>query len=158
MEDKVFDEAFESGGIMGAEFEDVPEEIDEVEEEPVSADLYALVYLGHLTGSVDIGNHKINFRTLKIGEELEAALLADKYKDTVEASRALATALVAASITLVDGEPLVQTIGPTENPLEARFLYILKNWHWAPTIRTIFGEYNTLVLQAQEAEQEIKKG
>ena len=159
MSEVAFDEAFESGeGRMGLSYEDVPEPEDEIVDEPIDQDTYSLVYLGHLTSSVTIRNHTINIRTLKIGEELEAALLADKYKDTVEAGRALATALVAASVTTVDGKPLVASLGPVDNIMEQRFLYILNNWYWQPTIRTVYAEYNSMALQAQQVEEDVKKG
>jgi hypothetical protein len=85
MEDEtLLDEAFEHSAE--------PDDIDV----PVSTETYNLLQLGYLTSDIVVGNHTITVRTLRIGEELEAALLAEKYKDTVDAGRAMATALAAA--------------------------------------------------------------
>lgn len=128
------------------------------EEESLAEDEVALLYVGHLSGSVTLGNRVIRIRTLKIGEELEAALLAERWRNTAEASRALVVAYVAAAITSVDGKPLVQILGPTENELEMKFQFILENWYWQPTIRTVYEEYNSLVKRLVEAIETTKKG
>lgn len=126
-------------------------------EEPISDDTAGLLQLGSLTDTVDVGNHEIRVRTLRIGEELNAALLANKYKDTVEEGRALATALVAAAIVTVDGEPLLgQPLGPRDNSLEQRFDYILNNWYW-DTVEKIWVGYNALLTRLIEATDDLKK-
>lgn len=126
-------------------------------EEPIAEDTYSLLYLGYLTDTVKIGNHEIRIRTLKIGEELNAALLANRYKDTVEEGRALATALIAAAITSVDGLPLLgQLIGPGDDSIEAKFDFILKNWYWE-SARQVWEAYNGLLRRVQNAGDEIKK-
>jgi len=127
------------------------------EPEPVSDDISGLLQLGYLTDTVQIGNHEIRIRTLRIGEELKAAQLANQYKDTVEEARALATALVAAVIMSVDGEPLLgQSLGPREASHEAKFDYILANWYWEP-VGIIWEAYNKLLQRAREAEDDLKK-
>lgn len=126
-------------------------------EEPIQEDTYSLLYLGHLSDTVTIGTHQIHIRTLKIGEELNAALLANRYKDTVEEGRALATALVAASIVSVDDGPLVgQLIGPGDDSIEVKFNYILNNWYWE-SVRQVWDAYNKLLVRIQESTEEIKK-
>ncbi len=128
------------------------------EEEPISNDVSGLLQLGHLTDTVRIGNHEIRIRTLKIGEELNAALVANKYKETVEEGRALATALVAASVTSVDGEPLLgQSLGPRDNSPEAKFDYILTNWYWE-TVNQVWTAYNQLIKRVDMAADDLKKG
>ena len=126
-------------------------------EELVSDDTAGLLQLGSLTDTVDVGGHEIRIRTLKIGEELNAALLANKYKETVEEARALATALVAAAVVTVDGEPLLgQPLGPRDNSLEQRFDYILNNWYW-DTISKVWVGYNALLDRLVEATDDLKK-
>lgn len=126
-------------------------------EEPVHDDTYGLLYVGHLTDIVKIGQHEVRIRTLKIGEELNAALLANRYKDTVEEGRALATALVAAAIDTVDGKPLLgELIGPGDNAIEAKFDYILRNWYWE-SARQVWDAYNALLQRVQQAGEELKK-
>ena len=128
-----------------------------IDEEPVHEDTYSLLYLGHLTDIVQIGQHEIRIRTLKIGEELKAALLANRYKDTVEEGRALATALIAGAIVSVDGEPLLGTlIAPGDDSLEAKFDYILNNWYWE-SARHVWEAYNGLLQRVQQSGDELKK-
>lgn len=139
------------------EYQVEPEELAE-EEEPLSDREYSLLYLGHLTDTVTVGNHTIRIRTLKIGEELNAALIAHKYQDTVESGRSLATALVAACIVNVDDKPLLTTtLGPGDSGVEAKFDYILHNWYWG-TIELVFKSYNNLLGEARELFDQIKKG
>lgn len=155
MENKpLFEEAFSAPAFTDDEsvaFD--PQQI----EEPITEDTYSLLYLGHLTDVVKIGSHEVRIRTLKIGEELNAALLANRYKDTVEEARALATALIAASIISVDGEPLLgQAIGPRDDSLDAKFDYLLRNWYWE-SARQVWEAYNNLLKRVQESADEIKK-
>jgi hypothetical protein len=147
----------EQGSLLDEAFDTPMSEEDmEFEEEPLGIDESNLIYRGYLTGELTLGNHEISLRTLRIGEELEAALLADKYKDTVEAGRALATAIVAAAIVTVDGESLVAGLGPGENTLESRFKYILRNWYWI-TVRQIYEEYNVLLRRVIDTYESVKK-
>lgn len=148
-EGSLLDEAFTTP--MSEEEEELLEE-----EDPLSQDESNLIYRGHLTSQVYIGGREIKLRTLRIGEELEAAMLVDRYKDSVEAARALATAIVAAAITSVDGKPLVQSLGPTENTLETRLNYLLKNWYWI-TVREVYAEYNRLMRRVVDAYESVKK-
>lgn len=127
------------------------------EEEPIEEETFNLLYLGHLTDTVKIGQHEIRIRTLKIGEELNAALLANRYKGTIEEGRALATALIAAAITSVDGQSLLgQLIGPGDDSIEAKFDYILKNWYWESASK-VWEAYNNLLKQVQASTEELKK-
>lgn len=131
--------------------------VEMIEEEPISNDTYGLLYVGHLTDTVQVGPHEIRIRTLKVGEELNAALLANRYKDTIEEGRALATALVSAAIVSVDGGPLTgEMIGPRDDSLESKFDYILKNWYW-DTVRRVWDAYNGLLTRVQESADELKK-
>lgn len=130
----------------------------EVEEEELNEDTYGLLYAGYLTDVVKIGPHEIRIRTLKIGEELTAAILANRYKDTIEEGRALATALVAAAIVSVDGSALQgNLLGPKDDSIEARFDYILENWYWE-VIRQVWEEYNKLLTRVRDSAEDLKKG
>jgi len=137
---------------------DVPVfEEPEIQEDPIADDTYSLLQLGYLTDTVTIGTHVIRIRTLKIGEELNAALLANKYKDTAEEARAFATALVAGSIVSVDNAPLLgELLGPRDDALEAKFDFILANWHWEP-INRLWVKYNELLNRVRESADELKK-
>lgn len=151
-----------SESLYDAAFDDEPREVQypEVEEpeEDLAEEELSLLYNGHLSSEVRIGNRSIRLRTLKIGEELEAALLAARWKDTAEGNRALVTAYVAAAVTTVDGEPLTTSLGPNENEMEQKFYHILNNWYWQPTVNAVYTEYNELLRRVNEATESIKKG
>ena len=146
MEDSTpFDEAFDATPVVA------------VEEKPLDEETYGLIYRGFLTSEIKIGVHKIAIRTLRIGEELEAALLAAKYRESVEYPRALATAQVAACITSVDGKQLLEErLGPQDEKLEAKFQYIQQNWYW-PTIHAVHSEYMRLVQEMLDKYETVKK-
>lgn len=157
-EDSPLDEAFERT------FEPEPEvklrEPDSpvvLEAPPLKPETQSLLYTGHLTSEVQIGNHRIDIRSLRIGEEFEAALLAKKYEETVEAGRALAAALVAAAITRVDGKPLVyEPLSDDDLTVEAKFKYLLDNWYWPP-IQKVYQAYGALVREVSEAYENLGK-
>jgi len=130
-------------------------QVETVEEEELDEDEQALLYNGHLTSEVHIGERVIRLRTLKIGEELEASLLASRWKDTADGTRALVTAYVAAAVTSVDGQPLVTALGPNDNELEMKFNHILTNWYWSPTINNVYAEYNNLLRRVNEVSEKV---
>jgi len=151
MSESLYDAAFEQR--EDAQPEDTPEPSEEL-----SDDETTLLYTGHLTSQVTLGNRVIRLRTLKIGEELEASLLAARYRDTADANRALVTAFVAAAVTTVDGDPLVVRLGPGENELEKKFQFVLDNWYWSPTISSGYAEYNALLRRVNEASESVNLG
>jgi hypothetical protein len=151
-----YDRVFEPAPEEIPDFQFPPEEVQF--EEEISDESYGLIYRGYLTDDFSIGTHDIVIRTLKIGEELEAALVAAKYRDTIDYGRALATALVAAAIVTVDGQPLIQEgLGPNENMLESKFRYILRNWYWASTIKQIHDRYQSMYEKVQVTYEDLKK-
>lgn len=156
-------EGSENASYYEGVFDDATEDEVEVEfveevivEKPIEDDAYRLIYKGELTDVVEFGAHKFKLKTLKIGEELEASLLASRYENTVDAGRALATALVAASIVTVDDEPLVELIGPGEKSLDAKFKYITENWYWF-TVAKLYETYDSLLNRSLKVLDELKK-
>jgi hypothetical protein len=148
----LYDEALDHGVVE-------PEPVEEVEEEeqPISNPEYNLLYRGHNQTETQIGQHTIRLRTLRIGEELEATLLAEKYKDTAEYPRALMTAMVAASIVSVDNKPLIGSpLGPQEESVTAKFDYLMKHWYWV-TVRDVFAAYNDMLGQTLAIYESVKK-
>jgi hypothetical protein len=134
------------------------EPTEDFKDTPVTFEEETLLTKGYFTSTVKLGNNEVVIRTLKIGEELEAALLAHKYAETIEAGRALATALVAAAVVTVNGKPLIrEPLGRADETLEARFNYIAHNWYWL-TVKNIHEEYNILLDQALSSFSKIKKG
>lgn len=149
----LYDEALDRsamglGLVDEAEIEEIvePKEEKTEEEKPEqNIRLLNLLEVGYITTTVDIGTNQIVLRTLKIGEELEAALLADPWKDTAEAGRAVATATVAASVVSVNGGPVVKGLGPQDQDLQAKFDYIRRNWYWN-TIGVLYTAYDQQLL------------
>jgi len=134
----------------------VVEEVEEAPSEPITPTLFGLIHVGHLTDTFEVFGSKVSIRTLKIGEELEAELLISKYRNTQEENRAYMTALVAACITSVDNQPLIQSLGPSGETLERKFAYISENWNWI-TIAAIYDHYRLLVNKVMESLDEVKK-
>lgn len=131
-----------------------PETVDQLP--PLTGDTLGLMWIGHLTATVTIGQHKIGLRTLKIGEELEAELAVQKFKETEEAGSAYATALISAAITSVDDQPLIVSLGPAEETVEAKFKFVSENWH-RPVIEMIYAEFRELNERAKLAAAELSK-
>ena len=130
---------------------------DEEVEAPLSLETQSLLQTGHLVSEVNVGSHRIEIRSLRVGEEFQAALLAKRYEETVEAGRALATALVAAAIMRVDGKPLVgDPLTAGDLTLEAKFLHILDNWYWPP-IQRVYNEYGVLIKGVTDAYEQLGK-
>ena len=130
---------------------------EEKPEEPLRTRILGLLYLNKLTDSFDYQGHDFVIKTLKIGEELEAALITQEYMQTPDYERALATALVAASIETVDGKPLVTSLGPSEdNYLRHKFEYIKDRWYWT-TIGFVYSKYIDLLQKQKEALDEFEK-
>lgn len=118
-----FDEVFDGQDDISFDKPTKPVE----EEEAITVEEETLLTRGFFTSVAQVGTNDIVLRTLKVGEELEVALLVSRYQNTIEATRALITATVAAAITSVNGLPLMQGLGPESESLEAKFNYIARN-------------------------------
>ncbi len=116
-----FDEAFDS---TQATLDQPPVEAPVAEEYP-SLEEETLLQRGYFSSTITLGTNKVIVRTLKIGEELEVALVAQKYQDSIEATRALIAATVAAAVVSVNGKPLIPfALGQSDGSIEAKFVYI----------------------------------
>lgn len=147
--DREFDER-----VDGQELEWVDETTPE---SPVSPEIFGLLNLGKLTKDIDIRGHKITLRTLTMGEELEIGLMLKEFEGTQEWGRALATALVAASIVTLDGKPLVEALGPGEDLLPRKYSYVQKSMYW-PVIKIVYEEgYIPLAADQQTAIDDFRK-
>ena len=116
-----FDEAFDADQVATL----VEPNLDTSNEEEITIAEESILQRGFFSTTVELGTNKIVIRTLKIGEELEAALVAQKYQETIEATRALITATIAASVVSVNGQPLITfPLGVKDESLDAKFNYI----------------------------------
>jgi len=116
-----------------------------------------LMWLGHLEDEVKFGGHTFLLRTLKIAEELEAAVIAKEYLETFGQTKATAAAHVAAALTSVDGDDsFCPPIGPdAKQHLRAKFNYVTENWYW-PLTEHLFGKYVDLVRRQADAIEAVE--
>jgi hypothetical protein len=111
-----------------------------------------LLWLGYLEDSFAYGGHHFRIRTLKVGEELEAALLAKEYLESLGAVRANSTSQLAAAIISVDNDTnFCPSLGPNpQDALTSKFQYICQKWHW-PVVEYIFNKYIELLNEQAQA-------
>lgn len=120
-----------------------------------------LLWLGYLEQEVTYGGHTFVLRTMKGAEELEAALIAKDYLDSLGASKANAWAQVAGALISVDGrEDFCIPLGPDKKQYTRdKFNYITQNWYW-PIGLKLFDEYTKLIekqAQALEAVEDLSR-
>lgn len=120
----------------------------DVEETPISNDVVSLLNLGELKVRMQIRDHEVVIRTLKMDEELEIGRLVKPYNDTIEEGRALATAIVAAAVESIDGKPLMPGLGPEDESLDRRFKYVRAKLYW-PVIKIIYEEGYIPLIESQ---------
>lgn len=110
------------------------------------------MWLGHLETEVRFAGHTFIIRTLKAGEELEAALVAKEFQETFGQVKGTAWAHLAAAVVSVDGkEDFCPPIGPdSKQHLRAKFHWMTENWYW-PVGEYLFTEYANLVGKQSEA-------
>lgn len=131
--------------------------VEESKPETVSTNIVSLLNLGELKAKFHVRGSEIVLRTLKMDEELEIGVLVDKYVRTIEEGRAIATAVVAASIESVNGLPIATSLGPDDNVLQKKFDYVRTKMYW-PVIKMIYEEaYIPLVEQQLVALEEFRK-
>lgn len=154
--DRSFDEQEEVGPNEWVD-ELVDEEQEPLSESPFGKDIISLLNLGELKARIDVRGHDVTLRTLRMDEELEIGLLVQPYQGTLEEGRALATAVVAASVESIDDMPLVAELGPGENLLRKKFDYVRTRMYW-PVIKIIYEEgYIPLVERQVAAVEEFTK-
>lgn len=132
------------------EFEDrFPDEVAE--------DVDGLIWLGYLENSVEFCGHDFVIRTLRMEEEMLAALISKDYIDTLGQAKAWITAQVALSLVSVDGDDaFCPPAGPDKkNYARARFKYVSSNW-FEPTINFLYSEYANLIKKQADALEEME--
>ena len=124
---------------------------------PVSEDTFSLLYNGRLRDRVEYGGHSFGLRTLSIGEELRVTEIVRSFLDNPLAQgRAYATAVVAAALTDVDGEPFGGIpLSPADDRLPRRYEQI-SDWNWV-FIDKIYQHYLELEQRQVESIEEIEK-
>jgi hypothetical protein len=116
-----------------------------------------LLFLGYLTETFTWMGHDFTIRTLRTDESLKVNLVIKPYLGTRGEFMAWKSAQVAACIEIVDGSPLVQPLGPSdETLLQMRFDYVTKNWYHI-TVDAVHARLAALESEAKELVTEMGK-
>jgi hypothetical protein len=104
-----------------------------------------LIYLGELEEEVEFCGHTFGLKTLRAYEEMAAASVVEKFRNTLKEPEAWAAAQVGLALTHIDGETdFCPSIGPDSSAFaKARFNYISRKWYW-PTIQFLYNEYTRI--------------
>lgn len=127
-------------------------EVPEVEEdlsfpEEMKRPFEGLFYIGALRRTFTFAGHQITIRTLTSDELLEVGLCALRYEGT--GGRAFGTALAAAALESIDGQPLpIPIVAHTGTPVEHRFNWV-KEKLYPPVVDAIYEEYRLLEMQVE---------
>lgn len=118
---------------------------------PESADaIHGLLSLGYLEKRVSFAGHSFVLRTLKAGEEIAVTLTTKEYAETVGYAKAYAIGVVAASLELVDGAPMMGALGPDMvTPIQQKYA-IVSQYFW-PVVEFLYKEYLALLEEQIEA-------
>lgn len=103
------------------------------------AEFEGMLYIGYLEDEYEVYGHRIRLKTLTTDDELEISLLIKPWEGTMGSVRAYQTAMCAATIVSVDGQPLPQplTSAPADTPLRNAFDYLRANYR-PPVINMIY--------------------
>ena len=112
-----------------------------------------LLYLGYLEKEVEIPFHKFVVRTLTSGEKINISLITSDLSDTLGYGRAYRAAVVAAGLSLVDGQKLVVAEKDVDI-LRQKYHYVTSSWH-DPVIDILFEAINELEGQVLTILQEL---
>lgn len=116
-----------------------------------------LMYLGRITKDFSLWGHSFSVKTLTTEEHTLIGLLCAQYEGTRAANAVYQTAVVAASVVLVDGQELPQPLGPDQvAALRVRFDYVSREW-MPPVREKIFEEAFSLEMQVREVLEEMGK-
>lgn len=141
----VFDERFAAERIEGSE--DSFEHLREIT---------SLLRLGAIEDSFELYGHSFLMRTLTVEEEIAVDdLLFSKFASSYN-EMALKAAWVAASLELLDGEPLSKSLGLSETSELSRGFDRIKKWY-RPIVDKLYERYVALSQRQQEALEELEK-
>lgn len=109
-----------------------------------------LLYVGSLSSGFTWLNHRFVIRSLSSDDILMAGQLMNEWKGTKAEQWAYTVAIVSIVVVSVDGQPLVEPLGPLTDTAMGyeRFRFVNENWFPA-TIEKVFEEH--MLLDAQVA-------
>src|SRR5262249_25014295 len=116
-----------------------------------------LLWLGKLTDSFHMFGHRFTLKTLTRGERLAVTQVARDYADTLGASMALETAVVAACVVSVDNRPLNPDLGPNMDPVDrvAANFAVVQDWYDV-VLEQIYERYSQLLIRQVQAFIELE--
>lgn len=110
-----------------------------------------LLYLGRIDKRFRLFGHSFVVRTLTTEQLAEISQLVKEYDGTAAANAVYQSAVVAASVQAVDGQPLPGSLTFNElDDLQVRFTYVMRNW-MPPVREAIYRECTRLELSARQA-------
>lgn len=143
------EEQYTFGDVQEPEADHFPEE--------VSDDVDGLLWLGYLEDVVEFCGHEFVIRTLRVEEEMLAALVCKEYMETLGQAKAWIAAQVGMALVSIDGDTdFCPQAGPNKkNYARARFQYVSSKW-FEPTINYIYSKYAELVERQVNALEEME--
>jgi len=97
-----------------------------------------LLWLGYLTDSFTLFGHQFTIKTLTRGDRLAVAQVTKEWEETLGMGDAYQTATVAASLAMVDGEP-VMSLGPSPvRATEIRKAFERVQAWYEPVVEAVF--------------------
>lgn len=113
-----------------------------------------LIHIGSMTRSFEWAGHTFIIRTLKIEEEIAIGQIIKPYAGSITEDKAAVTAIAAACIETIDGQPLIVQI--QKDPvvhLQEKYKALVTHWHW-PVAKKINEEYILLQQEMMKVVEE----
>jgi hypothetical protein len=147
-------------GDTGEQTESRPQGEQQVQEEVIELpkfderhtdDFIGLLYLGRIDKQFRLFGHTFVIRTLTTEQLAEIAQIVKPYEGTSAENAVYQSAVVAASVQAVDGQPLPGSLTFNElDDLQVRFTYVMRNW-MPPVREAIYREGTRLELVTRQA-------
>lgn len=148
----------------------VPDEVEEQaspspeEEETTTlsdderAQFKTLLTIGRVTKEVDVLGHPVLMKTMTVSDELMVGLETEKYRKSEAFARAYQSAVVAASVISIDGEPVYTPISAEESDTEV-FTKRLKKIHalYPIVVSEIYRHYMEVEKEFAQLAQKLGK-
>lgn len=115
-----------------------------------------LTYIGALSSTIKLTNyHTFTIRTLLPAEKIEISIILKDLEDSMGYGRGYRAAVVAASVTLVDGKPIM-AFDKNNSPIREKYDYVI-NTYYDPVIDAVYSEVDKLEGRAAELAAELLK-
>lgn len=130
-------------------------ETEQVEASPQERDIVTLLTLGKMEETFSLFSHEFRIKTLNMEEELKIEQLLTDQFSSVYNDKGYRVSLVAASLVLLDQEPLATALSPTDDTF-LRSYNKVKKWY-RPVIDAIYERCLALQERQNQALEEAKK-